>query len=109
MIPRMEQGAVPRVMEISMRNPFRDFQRPSMSLPEMPRMVEGFFGRKDDDIEPFMEETLFGDDDDSDDFIQESLFGRKDDDIEPFGGFEGLFEQINNHMGRLMSAMPQQV
>ena len=40
---------------------------------------------------------------------QESLFGRKDDDIEPFGGFEGLFEQINNHMGRLMSAMPQQV
>merc|ERR1711892_321774 len=109
MIPRMEQGAVPRVMEISMRNPFRDFQRPSMSLPEMPRMVEGFFGRKDDDIEPFMEETLFGDDDDSDDFIQESLFGRKDDDIEPFGGFEGLFEQINNHMGRLMSAMPQQM
>merc|ERR1719186_1361504 len=109
MIPRMEQGAVPRVMEISMRNPFRDFQRPSMSLPEMPRMVEGFFGRKDDDIEPFMEETLFGDVDDSDDFIQESLFGRKDDDIEPFGGFEGLFEQINNHMGRLMSAMPQQM
>merc|ERR1711892_1631985 len=78
MIPRMEQGAVPRVMEISMRNPFRDFQRPSMSLPEMPRMIEGFFGRKDDDIEPF-------------------------------GGFEGLFEQINNHMGRLMSAMPQQL
>merc|ERR1712106_1079651 len=77
MIPRMEQAAVPRVMEISMRNPFRDFQRQSMSLPEMPRMVEG-------------------------------LFGRKDDDIEPFGGFEGLFEQINNHMGRLMSAMPQQ-
>merc|ERR1712128_351741 len=109
MIPRMEQGAVPRVMEISMRNPFRDFQRPSMSLPEMPRMVEGFFGRKDDDIEPFMEETLFGEDDDTDDFIQESLFGRKDDDIEPFGGFEGLFEQINNHMGRLMSAMPQQM
>merc|ERR1711892_46510 len=78
MIPRMEQGAVPRVMEISMRNPFRDFQRPSMSLPEMPRMVEGLFGRKDDDIEPFV-------------------------------GFEGLFEQINNHMGRLMSAMPQQM
>merc|ERR1712212_760431 len=79
MIPsRMEQAAVPRVMEISVRNPFRDFQRPSMSLPEMPRMVEG-------------------------------LFGRKDDDIEPFGGFEGLFEQINNNMGRLMSAMPQQL
>merc|ERR1712013_630512 len=79
MIPsRMEQAAVPRVMEISVRNPFRDFQRPSMSLPEMPRMVEG-------------------------------LFGRKDDDIEPFGGFEGLFEQINNHLGRLMSAMPQQL
>merc|ERR1719233_1342797 len=79
MIPsRMEQAAVPRVMEISVRNPFRDFQRPSMSLPEMPRMVEG-------------------------------LFGHKDDDIEPFGGFEGLFEQINNHMGRLMSAMPQQL
>merc|ERR1740137_349219 len=110
MIPRMEQAAVPRVMEISMRNPFRDFQRQSMSLPEMPRMVEGLFGRKDDDIEPFLEETLFGNnDDDTEDFIQESLFGRKDDDIEHFGGFEGLFEQINNHMGRLMSAMPQQL
>lgn len=110
MIPRMEQAAVPRVMEISMRNPFRDFQRQSMSLPEMPRMVEGLFGRKDDDIEPFLEETLFGDDyEDTEDFIQESLFGRKDDDIEPFGGFEGLFEQINNHMGRLMSSMPQQL
>merc|ERR1711892_1553497 len=108
MIPRMEQAAVPRVMEISMRNPFRDFQRQSMSLPEMPRMVEGLFGRKDDDIEPFLEETLFGDED-TEDFIQESLFGRKDNDIEPFGGFEGLFEQINNHMGRLMSAMPQQL
>merc|ERR1719466_218019 len=109
MIPsRMEQAAVPRVMEISVRNPFRDFQRPSMSLPEMPRMVEGLFGRKNDDIEPFIEETLFGDDD-AEDFIQEGPFGRKDDDIEPFGGFEGLFEQINNHMGRLMSAMPQQM
>merc|ERR1719315_451662 len=106
-IPRMDQAAAPRVMEISMRNPFRDFQRPSMSLPEMPRMVEGFFGRKDDDIEPFIEETLFGDDE-AEDFIPEGPFGRKDDDIEPFGGFEGLFEQINNHMGRLMSAMPQQ-
>merc|ERR1712002_692029 len=63
-IPRMDQAAAPRVMEISMRNPFRDFQRPSMSLPEMPRMVEGFFGRKDDDIiEPLLEEALFGDED----------------------------------------------
>merc|ERR1719209_627444 len=112
MIPsRMEQAAVPRVMEISVRNPFRDFQRPSMSLPEMPRMVEGLFGRKDDDIlEPLLEEALFGDEDeDAEEFIQESLFGHKDDDIEPFGGFEGLFEQINNHIGRLMSAMPQQL
>merc|ERR1719427_1958035 len=112
MIPsRMEQAAVPRVMEISVRNPFRDFQRPSMSLPEMPRMVEGLFGRKDDDIlEPLLEEALFGDEDeDAEEFIQESLFGHKDDDIEPFGGFEGLFEQINNHMGTLMSAMPQQL
>merc|ERR1711872_945971 len=112
MIPnRMEQAAVPRVMEISVRNSFRDFQRPSMCLPEMPRMVEGIFGRKDDDIiEPLLEEALFGDEDvDTEDFIQESLFGRKDDDIEPFGGFEGLFEQINNHMGRLMSSMPQQL
>jgi hypothetical protein len=112
MIPnRMEQAAVPRVMEISMRNPFRDFQRPSMNIPEMPRMVEGLFGRKDDDIlEPFLEETLFGDDDeDTEEFIGESLFGRKDDDIEPFGGFEGLFEQINSHMGRLMGSMPQQL
>merc|ERR1712142_221525 len=112
MIPnRMEQAAVPRVMEISVRNPFRDFQRPSMRLPEMPRMVEGIFGRKDNDIiEPLLEEALFGDEDvDTEDFIQESLFERKDDDIEPFGGFEGLFEQINNHMGRLMSSMPQQL
>merc|ERR1719233_1152366 len=112
MIPsRMEQAAVPRVMEISVRNPFRDFQRSSMSLPEMPRMIEGLFGRKDDDIlEPLLEEALFGDEDeDAEEFIQESLFGHKDDDIEPFGGFEGVFEQINNHMGRLMSAMPQQL
>merc|ERR1719290_644310 len=74
-------------------------------------MVEGLFGRKDDDIlEPLLEEALFGDEDeDAEEFIQESLFGHKDDDIEPFGGFEGLFEQINNHMGRLMSAMPQQL
>merc|ERR1719153_677353 len=66
-------------------------------------MVEGLFGRKDDDIlEPLLEEALFGDEDeDAEEFIQESLFGHKDDDIEPFGGFEGLFEQINNHMGRL--------
>merc|ERR1711970_1318008 len=112
MIPsRMEQAAVPRVMEISVRNPFRDFQRPSMSLPEMPRMVEGLFGRKDDDIlEPLLEEALFGDEDeDAEEFIQESLFGHKDDDIEPFGGFEGLFEQIDSHMGRLMGSMPQQL
>merc|ERR1719193_611980 len=112
MIPsRLEQAAVPRVMEISVRNPFRDFQRPSMSLPEMPRMVEGLFGRKDDDIlEPLLEEALFGgEDEDAEEFIQGSLFGHKDDDIEPFGGFEGLFEQINNHMGRLMSATPQQL
>merc|ERR1719430_1898983 len=110
MIPsRMEQAAVPRVMEISVRNPFRDFQRPSMSLPEMPRMVEGLFGRKDDDIlEPLLEEALFGDEDeDAEEFIQESLFGHKDDDIEPFGGFEGLFEQITNHIGGLMSPIPQ--
>merc|ERR1719273_1610822 len=74
-------------------------------------MVEGLFGRKDDDIlEPLLEEALFGgEDEDAEEFIQESLFGHKDDDIEPFGGFEGLFEQINNHMGRLMSAMPQQL
>merc|ERR1719430_1030224 len=110
MIPsRMEQAAVPRVMEISVRNPFRDFQRPSMSLPEMPRMVEGLFGRKDDDIlEPLLEEALFGDEDeDAEEFIQESLFGHKDDDIEPFGGFEGLFEQITNHIGGLMNPIPQ--
>merc|ERR1719356_2059525 len=107
MIPRLEEAAGPRVMEISMRNPFRDFQRPSMSLPEMPRMVQSMFRQNEEDIEPIIEEALFGDDDDED-LIEESFFGKKDDDIEPFGGFEGLFNQINSHMGRLISAVPQQ-
>ena len=108
-IPRMDKvSSGPRVMEISVRNPFRDFQRPSMSLPELPRMLEGMFGHKDEDIEPIIEEALFGDDEEED-FLPESIFGRKDDDVEPFGGFEGLFEQINSQVGRLMSSMPHQV
>ena len=94
-------------MEISIENPFQEFQQPRMSVPEMPRMVEGLFGRRDEDIEPFLE--YIDDDIDDADYLEESIFGRKDDDIEPFGGFSGLFDQINSQMGRLMESMPGQV
>merc|ERR1719361_2685429 len=54
LLPQLSQGR-PRVMEISInRNPFAEFQpEPEMNFPELPRMVEGLFGRKDDDMEPF--------------------------------------------------------
>merc|ERR1719510_2279895 len=38
---------------------------------------------------------------------QEGIFGRKDDDLEPFG-FEGLFDQVNSQMSRLMNSLPEQ-
>ena len=109
LIPQLEQRSQqrPKVMEISIGNPFQEFQQPRMSLPEMPRMVEGLFGRRDEDIEPFLE--YIDDDIDDADYLEESIFGRKDDDIEPFGGFSGLFDQINSQMGRLMESMPDQV
>jgi hypothetical protein len=116
-------------MEISInRNPFADFQskfqsefqpEPELNFPELPRMVEGLFGRKDNSLEPLIEEVeqLFGDEEPEDDlerFMEEdmfpsgeSLFGHKDDDVEPLGGFGGLFEQINNQFGRMMSSLPQ--
>ena len=109
LIPQLEQRSQqrPKVMEISIGNPFQEFQQPRMSVPEMPRMVEGLFGRRDEDIEPFLE--YIDDDIDDADYLEESIFGRKDDDIEPFGGFSGLFDQINSQMGRLMESMPGQV
>merc|ERR1719464_368531 len=106
LLPQLRQGSQgrPRVMEISInRNPFAEFQpEPKMNFPELPRMVEGLFGRKDDPMEPLIEvEQLFGDempeDDDVEKFMEENLFGpednffgHKDDDIEPFGGFGDL-------------------
>merc|ERR550532_1355482 len=128
LLPHLSQGR-PRVMEISInRNPFADFQskfqsefqpEPELNFPELPRMVEGLFGRKDNSLEPLIEEVeqLFGDEEPEDDlerFMEEdmfpsgeSLFGHKDDDIEPFGGFGDLFGQINNQFGRMMSSLPQ--
>ena len=128
LLPQLSQGR-PRVMEISInRNPFADFQskfqsefqpEPELNFPELPRMVEGLFGRKDNSLEPLIEEVehLFGDEEPEDDlerFMEEdmfpsgeSLFGHKDDDVEPLGGFGGLFEQINNQFGRMMSSLPQ--
>ena len=123
LIPQLSQhGGPPRVMEISInRNPFGNFQQefeefpssfgPShrhdeMDLPELPRMMEGLFGRKDHDLEPLLEEVeeLFGDEEDLDNdvehFMQENIFGHKDDDIDPFAG---LFSQF----GKMMNSLPQ--
>merc|ERR1719412_687989 len=121
LLPQLSQGR-PRVMEISInRNPFAEFQpEPEMNFPELPRMVEGLFGRKDDLMEPFIEdiEQLFGDEEPQDDDVEifmeknmfepeESFFGHKDDDMEPFGGFGDIFGKLNSQFGDMMSALPQ--
>jgi len=129
LLPQLRDGK-PRVMEISInRNPFADFQQkfqqefqpePEMNFPELPRMVEGLFGRKDNPLEPLLEEVeqLFGDeepeDDDVERFMEESMFepevgffGVKDDEVEPMGGFGGLFDELNSQFGRMMSSLPQ--
>ena len=122
LLPQLSQGR-PRVMEISInRNPFAEFQpEPEMNFPELPRMVEGLFGRKDDLMEPFIEdiEQLFGDEEPVDDDVEifmeknmfdpeESFFGQKDDDMEPFGeGFGGLFGKLQSQFGDMMSSLPQ--
>jgi len=121
LLPQLGDGR-PRVMEISInRNPFAEFQpEPEMNFPELPRMVEGLFGRKDNSLEPLLEEVeqLFGDeepeDDDVERFMEENMFepemgffGQKEDDSEPLGGFGGLFEQFNSQFGRMMSSLPQ--
>jgi len=121
LLPQLGDGR-PRVMEISInRNPFAEFQpEPEMNFPELPRMVEGLFGRKDNPLEPLLEEVeqLFGDDEPEDDdverFMEENMFepemgffGQKDDDSEPLGGIGGLFEQFNSQFGRMMSSLPQ--
>ena len=122
LLPQLSQGR-PRVMEISInRNPFSEFQssEPEMNFPELPRMVEGLFGRKDDPMEPFIEdiEQFFGDeapeDDDVEMFMEknmfepeESFFGHKDNDVEPFGGFGDLFGQLHSQFGDMMSSLPQ--
>merc|ERR1719447_2219087 len=120
-LPQLGDGR-PRVMEISInRNPFAEFQpEPEMNFPELPRMVEGLFGRKDNPLEPLLEEVeqLFGDeepeDDDVERFMEESMFepevgffGVKDDEVEPMGGFGGLFDELNSQFGRMMSSLPQ--
>merc|ERR1719464_337863 len=92
LLPQLRQGSQgrPRVMEISInRNPFAQFQpEPEMNFPELPRMVESLFGRKDNSLEPLLEEVeqLFGDeepeDDDVERFMEENMF-------EPEMGFFG--------------------
>merc|ERR1719219_2446434 len=121
LLPQLSQGR-PRVMEISInRNPFAEFQpEPEMNFPELPRMVEGLFGRKDDPMKPFIEdiEQFFGDeapeDDDVEIFMEknmfepeESFFGHKDDDMEPFGGFGDIFGKLHSQFGDMMSSLPQ--
>merc|ERR1719422_1716114 len=121
LIPQLTQGGRPRVMEISInRSPvIEEFHhhQDEMDLPELPRMMEGLFGRKDDNMEPLLREVeeLFGDEEDHDNDVEHfmdgsfnnfndnfnnNFFGRKDDDEEPFSG-------IFSHFGKMMSSLPQ--
>jgi len=121
LIPQLTQGGRPRVMEISInRSPvIEEFHhhQDEMDLPELPRMMEGLFGRKDDNMEPLLREVeeLFGDEEEHDNDVEHfmddsfnnfndnfnnNFFGRKDDDEEPFSG-------IFSHFGKMMSSLPQ--
>ena len=124
LIPQLSQGNTPRVMEISInRNPFESFEenfeefpaafnkfsrQEEMQLPELPRMMDGLFGRSDAGLQPLIEEVedLFGDEETLEEEVEhfmddeENFFGRKDDDIEPFSG---LFSQF----GQMMNSLPQ--
>ena len=109
------------MMEISInRSPvIEEFHQhqDEMDLPELPRMMEGLFGRKEDNMEPLLREVeeLFGDEEEQDNDVEHfmddsfnnfndnfnnNFFGRKDDDEEPFSG---LF----SHFGKMMSSLPQ--
>ena len=73
LLPQLSQGNTPRVMEISInRNPFESFEenfeefpaafnkfsrQEEMQLPELPRMMEGLFGRSDAGLQPLIEEV----------------------------------------------------
>ena len=109
LIPQLAQGRTPKVMEISInRNPFGgEFHRhDEMDLPELPRMMQSLFGEQDNDMEPLLEEVedIFGDEQEIENevehFMEDSMFGHKDDEIEPFAG---LFSQF----GRMMNSLPQ--
>ena len=124
LLPQLSQGNTPRVMEISInRNPFERFEenfeefpasfnkfsrQEEMQLPELPRMMEGLFGRSDAGLGPLIEEVedMFGDEETLEEEVEhfmdneENFFGRKDDDIEPFSG---LFSQF----GQMMNSLPQ--
>ena len=124
LIPQLTQGNTPRVMEISInRNPFESFEenfeefpaefnkfsrQEEMQLPELPRMMDGLFGRSDAGLQPLIEEVedMFGDEETLEEEVEhfmddeDSFFGRKDDDIEPFAG---LFSQF----GQMINSLPQ--
>ena len=124
LIPQLSQGNTPRIMEISInRNPFESFEekfeefprkfnkfsrQEEMTLPELPRMMEGLFGRNDVSLEPLIEEVedMFGDEETLEEEVEhfmddeDSFFGRKDDEIEPFSG---LFSQF----GQMMNSLPE--
>merc|ERR1719297_560921 len=76
LIPQLTQGGRPRVMEISInRNPvMEEFHQhqDEMDLPELPRMMEGLFGRKDDNVEPLLREVeeLFGEEEDQENEVE---------------------------------------
>ena len=73
LLPQLSQGNTPRVMEISInRNPFESFEenfeefpaafnkfsrQEEMQLPELPRMMDGLFGRSDAGLQPLIEEV----------------------------------------------------
>jgi len=106
LIPQLAQGGAPKIMEISInRNPFS--RQDEMDLPELPRMMESLFGRKQvEDIEPLMNEVedIFGDEEEMEEeiehFMDENFYGPKEDEVEPLSG---LFSQF----GRMVNSLPK--
>ena len=105
-LPQLAQGGAPKIMEISInRNPFS--RQDEMDLPELPRMMESLFGRKQvEDLEPLMNEVedIFGDEEEMEDeiehFMDDNFYGPKEEEVEPLSG---LFSQF----GRMVNSLPK--
>merc|ERR1712142_389682 len=106
LIPQLAQGGAPKIMEISInRNPFS--RQDEMDLPELPRMMESLFGRKQvEDLEPLMNEVedIFGDEEEMEDeiehFMDDNFYGPEEEEVEPLSG---LFSQF----GRMVNSLPK--